>query len=262
MTTASPASPTHGEVPISPGLRRTSRELAQRLAKGEHLVLWGPIGSGKTTLLVAIQRRLASGACALAMTTESLDDITRTLERVYPNTPTYGISRRAARARLWRAADREPAVLLLDHVSAVSTAMKGFLRRLRGGIAGVLLVFDIDSPRERAGLRARHLGCLSVRIPALPSRVQRGLLAALWPADEHPYPCPADVRRLIRAARGRPGWIAVCAELAGEPKYWCADGVKVGILALDTELRIRPVKRSQPDRKTRTAKRSVGTLTY
>lgn len=243
MTAALLATPIHAEVPTSLGLRSTSRELAQRLAEGEHLVLWGPIGSGKTTLLVAIQRRLASGACALATITQSLDDITRTLERAYPNIPTHGISRRAARARLWHAADREPAILLLDHVSTVSTAMKGLLRRLRGGIAGVLLVFDVDSPRERTRLRAQHLGCLSVRMPALPSRVQRGLLAARWPTDEHPYPCPAAVRRLIRAARGRPGWITLCAELAGEPKYWRADGVKVRVLALDTELRIRAVKR-------------------
>jgi hypothetical protein len=153
MTAASPATPIPGEV-ARLGLGRTSRELAQRLLKGEHLVLWGPTGSGKTTLVAAIQRRLADGACALSTVTHSLDDITCTFERAFPNIPTQGISRRAARARLWNAADREPAVLLLDHVSLISTAMKGFLRRLRGGIAGVLLVFDVDSPRERACARS------------------------------------------------------------------------------------------------------------
>ena len=155
-------------------MRRIAQDLADRLTRGEHLVLWGPIGSGKTTLLAAIRRRIADRACASAPVTQSLDDITQAFERAFPGVPTQGIPRRAARARLWRAADRAPAVLLLDHVGMVNTAMKGFLRRLRGGIAGVLLVFDIDSPRERARLRTQHLGCLSVRIPALPSRVQRG----------------------------------------------------------------------------------------
>jgi energy-coupling factor transporter ATP-binding protein EcfA2 len=217
--------------------------------RGEHLVLWGPIGSGKTTLLVAIQGRIADRACASVPLTQSLDDITQALERAFPGVPTQGIPRRVARTRLWRAADRAPAVLLLDHVGIVSTAMKGFLRRLRGGIAGVLLVFDIDSPRERARLRAQHLGCLSVRIPALPSRVQRGLLVAHWPEHERPHPGPAVVRLLIRAARGRPGWMIVCAQEASKPKYWGAGRLKARALALDAELHIRTLKRPLSDSK-------------
>jgi hypothetical protein len=235
-------------MPTPPGLRPITQNLAQRLAKGEHLVLWGPIGSGKTTLAAEIQQRVAGRACALAPMTRSLDDITRALERAYPSISTEGVSRRTARVRLSRAADREPAVLLLDHVSAVSTAMKGFLRQLRGRIAGVLLVFDIDSSRERTRLRARHLGCMSVRMPALPSRVQRALLAAQWPANDFAQPSAAARRVLIRAARGRPGWIAVCAQLAREPRYWCADGLKARVLALDSELTMRALKRPILDR--------------
>jgi hypothetical protein len=126
--------------------------------------------------------------------------------------------------------------------------MKGFLRQLRGRIAGVLLVFDIDSSRERTRLRARHLGCMSVRMPALPSRVQRALLAAQWPANDFAQPSAAARRVLIRAARGRPGWIAVCAQLAREPRYWCADGLKARVLALDSELTMRALKRPILDR--------------
>jgi hypothetical protein len=231
------------------GLRGTAAHLTERLAKGEHLVLWGPIGSGKTTLATTIQRQLAGGACACSKETRCLDDITQALERAYPQVPTQTISRRAARARLWQAADREPAVLLLDHVMAVSTAMKGFLRRLRGGVAGVLLIFDIDSAREGNRLRALHLGCLSLRMPAFPSRVQHVLLAALWPVDQHPSPGPTAVRRLIRAARGRPGWIRICAQLARDPKYWCAEGVKVRALALDSELLLRRTSPLEPTQK-------------
>jgi|HubBroStandDraft_1064217.scaffolds.fasta_scaffold00733_20 hypothetical protein len=50
--------PSPGELPNYLGLRRGSRELAARLANGEHLILWGPTGSGKTTLRGAVQRRL------------------------------------------------------------------------------------------------------------------------------------------------------------------------------------------------------------
>lgn len=239
------------------GLRRIAQHLADRLMRGEHLVLWGPIGSGKTTLLAVIRRRLVDRACASESATQSLGDITRALERAFPGVPTQGIARRVARARLWRAADQASAVLLLDHVCTVSTAMKGFLRRLRGGVAGVLLVFDIDSPRERARLRAQHLGCLSVRIPALPSRVQRGLLAAHWPRDERPHPGPAVVRLLIRAARGRPGWIIVCAQQASKPKYWGANGLKARVLALDAELHVRALKRQLSDSERSTAKATL-----
>jgi energy-coupling factor transporter ATP-binding protein EcfA2 len=241
MTAARPAAFGAGTAPNLPGLRTSSRELAERLSNGEHLILWGPAGSGKTTLVAAIQRRLPDRACATSRVTESLDDITRTLERAYPNVPTACVSRRTARARLWRAADQEAAVLLLDHVGIVGTAMKGFLRRLRGGIAGVLLVFDIDSPRARVLLRAQHLGCLSLRMAVLPGRIRSRLLASLWPPGEHSYPGRAIVSRLIRAARGRPGWIVVCADLAADPQYWRADAMMVQSLALDTELRLRAV---------------------
>jgi hypothetical protein len=93
---------------------------------------------------------------------------------------------------------------------------------------------------------------LSVRIPALPSRVQRGLLVAHWPKDERPHPGPAVVRLLVRAARGRPGWIIVCAQHARKPRYWGADGLKARVLALDAELHVRDLKRqlSRSDRPT------------
>jgi hypothetical protein len=41
-------------------------------------------------------------------------------------------------------------------------------RRLRGGTAGALLVVDVDSPREREGLRDWHGGALSIRMPVMP----------------------------------------------------------------------------------------------
>lgn len=226
------------------GIRRLSGTLSRRLLAGEHLVLWGPTGSGKTTLLTAIESEIRARPCARTLQTRSLDDITCALERAYPNVETGGISRRAARGRLWWAADREPLVLLLDNVGHVGTAMKGFLRRLRGGIAGVMLAVDVDSPRERARLREQHLGYQTLRMPRLAGRALRVLLTTQWAAREL-LTLPAPVRRqLIRAAHGRPGWLILCAELARDPMYWHGNTVQAAILALDTELRLRTAKRS------------------
>jgi hypothetical protein len=35
--------------------------------------------------------------------------------------------------------------------------MKGWLRRLRGGVVGVVLAVDVDSPREREWLRGMRI---------------------------------------------------------------------------------------------------------
>ena len=226
------------------GVARLSRNLARRLERGEHLVLWGPTGSGKTTLLAAIKSLLHDRACGCSDQTRSLDDIARALEQALPHVVTHGASRRTARARLWWAADSEPVVLLLDDVGTVGNAMKSFLRRLRGKIAGVMLAFDIDSPRERARLRAQHLGCQTLRMPPLPGRIQRVLLTREWAACGLPAVTPPVVRQLMRAAHGRPGWVITCSALARDPMYWRGGAVRVSILATDTELRLRTSKRA------------------
>lgn len=102
-----------------------AKKLAADLLRGRHIVLWGRRGSGKTTLLNAILPELSGAHRALSPATSSLDDITRALERAYSNTVTAGLTRRAARSRLWRAADAESGCVLLDHVTRVPSAMKG-----------------------------------------------------------------------------------------------------------------------------------------
>jgi hypothetical protein len=99
--------------------------------------LWGPRGGGKTTLLQAVGRELGDVHHALSVVTSHLDDITETLERAYAEVPTQGVKRRTARSRLWWAADADPGCLLLDHVTKVSAAMKGWLRRLRGLVTAI-----------------------------------------------------------------------------------------------------------------------------
>ena len=231
----------------SPAVSATSRssrgkftaDIARRVERGEHLTLWGPRGSGKTTLLNAVQQLVGGRHCGFSATTRSLDDITCALERAYGDVATGGLKRRAARGRLWWAADAESGVLLLDHVTNVGTAMKGWLRRLRGGLVGVVLAVDVDSPREWDRLRARRLDCTSVRIPPMASRtIARQLVVELEAVGVPRQPVTAR-RVLVRAARGRPGWVVWCATLATHHRYWRDGQLKVRLLATDTELCLR-----------------------
>lgn len=216
-------------------------ELERRLLRGEHLTLYGPRGSGKSTVLAALHVRLARAAvpCAYSPDTTSLDDITRALERAYPGVDTLEIARRAARARLWLAADRRAGVLLLDHFAGVSNATVSFLRRLHGKIAGVLTAVDVDDERERGRVRPWRYGAMSVRMPLLPVRQLRRLLHLRCDGLGLPFIGPAAEQRLIEAARGRPGWIVKCTELAREARYWCDHGLLVTVLCVDTEAAVR-----------------------
>jgi len=206
------------------------------------VVLWGPRGSGKTTLLQAVLTELGDIHCALSANTHTLDDITRALERAYTEVPTQGLKRRAARARLWSAADAAPGCLLLDHVTRVPAAMKGWLRRLRGGVVGVMLAVDVDSPRERERLRALKIGSIAVRMPPTAVGTLSRLLMTAWThSPTLPLSTPAR-RTLVRAARGRPGWLLQCVALAADPRYWEDGRLKTAGLVLDTEMRLRAVQ--------------------
>ena len=138
------------------------------------------------------------------------------------------------------AADHTGGVLLLDHVSGVSNAMVGFMRRLVGGLVGVLWVFDIDVERERRLLKAGRLGGLPVRMPLTPAVRLRRLWRARTEASELAPIEPKTERHLLRAARGRPGWILRCAELASHARYWQHDKLAlVNVLCMDTEIVLR-----------------------
>jgi len=233
-------------VEVDRAFRALTTRLATGLSRGQHVVLWGPRGSGKSTLLRAVLPELRSARCALCATTSSLDDITRALERAYSEIATAGMTRRAARSRLWWAADAEPGCLLLDHVTRVPSAMKGWLRRLRGGVVGVTLAVDVDSPRERQRLREMKVGSMSLRMPLTSSRTLMRLLGHTW-SMEPAFALPTAARRtLVRAARGRPGWIVLCAALGAQPRYWHQQQLRVHVLALDTEMRLRAVNLADP----------------
>lgn len=220
-------------------VRELRSDLFDRVGRGEHLILYGPRGSGKSTLVSQLHARFAKAniPCGVAQYTSCLDDIARTMESAYPEVNIQGVARRTARAKLWNAADRRGCVLLLDHLTKVSTAMVGFCRWLRGGIAGVLFVIDVDVDRERQRMRAKRLA-LSVRMPPVSMRQLRTLLRS--ECAEHHLTVALDMeRQILRAAQGRPGWIVQCTTLMPESRYWHGGRLYPTLLCTDTEITLR-----------------------
>jgi predicted ATPase len=220
-------------------VRELRMDLLERLAHADHVVLYGPRGSGKTTLVLQLHARFTRAhiPCALCKSTASLDDITRTMEAAYPQVDTQSVSRKTARARLWDAADRRGCVLLLDHVTDVSTAMVGFGRRLRGGIAGVLYVVDVDVDREKQRMRRKRLA-LSARMPPASMPQLRALLRSR--CEECGFAIKPEIeRQILKTAQGRPGWIVQATTLMNEPRYWHDGHLYPTLLCTDTEITIR-----------------------
>jgi hypothetical protein len=129
--------------------------------------------------------------------------------------------------------------LLLDHVTTVSTAMIGFLRRLRGGIAGVVLAVDVETERERQRLRQRVLGTATLAMPPMATRALHRLFRAHCAALDVPRIALRHEHQIVRAARGRPGWVVHCARLARLGRYWHDDSLYVSVLCTDTEISLR-----------------------
>jgi hypothetical protein len=153
------------------------------------------------------------------------------------------LGKRAAGVRLRLVADRVPGVLLLDHATMVTTAMLGYLRRLRGGIAGALLVADVDSLHERDRMRSWHAGALSIRMPLMSSRQLRHMLLAESGTLDLPEIEPRTLRYIIRTARGRVGWVAECIRRLQVSEYWRDDRLHFAALCMDTEMAIQQSRR-------------------
>ena len=224
-----------------PQLSELTAQLAQRLLRGEHLTLFGPRGSGKSTVLTQVQARLGGAAvpCAYSICTATLDEITQALERAYPGVDTLEVGRRAARYRLWNAADRRAGVLLLDHFHCNGSAMVSFLRRLHGKIAGVLTAVDVDNEKERSRMRPWRYGAMSVRMPLATALQLRRLLDERCRGLRLPPFNERVAHTLVEAARGRPGWIVKCTDLARESRYWCEHGPLVSVMCVDAEAAVR-----------------------
>jgi hypothetical protein len=214
-------------------------QLGARLRGGSHLILYGPRGAGKSSLVgeLGVQCRAIGISCGVAPRTIGLPDIVSALAEAYPGTDIAGMGRKAARVHLRLVADALPGVLLLDHATRMTTAMLGYLRRLRGGIAGTLLVVDVDSPRERERLRDLNAGALSIRMPLMPNRdLHQVLLAA---THDLPEIESRTLRQIVRMARGRIGWIRECARRLQMQEYWRDDRLHLAVLCMDIEMALR-----------------------
>ncbi|OOG28834.1 hypothetical protein B1C78_00425 [Thioalkalivibrio denitrificans] len=224
---------------------RFEQALLARLARGEHVVLYGPRGAGKSALARRLHDHFAQQGipCGLATATACLNDITQAFAQAYPGVDQQALPRRWARTRLTAAADRHEGVLLLDHVSVVGTAAIGFLRRLRGGIAGVLLIVDTEKESEQRRLRARHLGTCAIPMRLTPHAQLRSLWREVCAGQGLPTLEPHYERQLLRAARGRPGWLLTCVQLLKEGAHWRDGLLHASVLCLDTEALLRHGKR-------------------
>jgi energy-coupling factor transporter ATP-binding protein EcfA2 len=217
-------------------IKALRRDAGRRLRRGEHMVLYGARGSGKSTLLVDLQTRLteAGVACAMAATTHSLDDITRALEQAFPAANGLDVP-----PRVLKRADLQGGVLLLDHLTDVSNVMVRFLRKLRGGVIGVLTAVDTEVEQERPRMKPWRLGALSMRMPPLPAALLHELLQARCAELHVPLPGPDAEQQLLRAANGRPGWILQCVELQASGHYRQGEQIFVAELSDETENALR-----------------------
>jgi hypothetical protein len=80
---------------------------------------------------------------------------------------------------------------------------------------------------------------MSIRMPLAQTRQLRRLLHTLTGGLGLPPLAPRLEQRLLQAARGRPGWIVKCAQLARQARYWCEHGLLVSALCVDTEAAVR-----------------------
>jgi hypothetical protein len=221
-----------------PNINALRRDVGRRLRRGEHVVLYGPYGSGKSTLLVNLEARLTAAGvfCARAAATHTLDDIMRALDKAYPAKDGLELPKSTPQQRLWRAADLEDGVLLLDHLTDVSNAMVSFLRRLR---AGVLSAVDLEIDGEQRRMKPWRLGALSVRMPPVSAALLHELLQARCTEQQVTLPDPDTEGRLVAAARGRPGWILKCVELLSTGRYRQGEQLFMSALFADTEIALR-----------------------
>jgi energy-coupling factor transporter ATP-binding protein EcfA2 len=216
-------------------------DLCIQLEAGAHVVLCGPRATGKSRTLRFLRGHCRSRSipCGSVVHTSGLSDIVTALVEAHPQADITGLSRRAAGLQLRVLAERVPSVILLDHAIDLTNAMIGFLRRLRGGIAGALLVADVDSDGERDRLCRWRRHAQFVRMPLFTAEQLQRILQSRPSANGLRAIDRRALRQIVRAAKGRMGWVEECVRRLGMPEYWIGGRLHLSALCTDTEIALR-----------------------
>lgn len=205
-------------------------------SEGATVLVHGPVGIGKTALLEAVEQRAASFGvpCARTARTEHLGDVTAALAQAFPDPRYASLGARRLRSALRDAADRTRVVLLLDGAASPGTALKGYLRSLRGAGLGVVLAVDTDAARDRGHVRAYGLAHREIALPPLHGATMRSVLARRLETVSSHGSLDRDGRAaLVRAAEGRPGLLLAMTERLADPRYWFDGRPRLQLLRTD-----------------------------
>jgi len=206
-----------------PGREKLLDRLEEDVLRGSTILLLGPLGIGKSSILAALASRLRDRArpCGLASDTRCLGDITAALATAYPEIDASSLTQRRLRSKLRLAVEARPGVLFLDHLFAAGTAMKGFLRSLRGTGLGVVLAADVENRRDHAATRALHLTHMEIGVPPLVRSTMAAILDARLSQQVLPHPLHEDDRKsLLQLAKGNPGKLVSFVSLLSEERFW------------------------------------------
>ncbi len=88
-------------------------------------------------------------------------------------------------------------------------------------------------------MRPWRYGAMSVRMPLATVLQLRRLLDERCRGLGLPTFDAHVAGRLVEAARGRPGWVVKCTDLARESRYWCEHGPLVSVICVDAEAAVR-----------------------
>ena len=205
------------------------RELMRRLERGETVLVHGPVGSGKTVIGEMIVRRARDGrrAAGRAERTNRLVDF----GDAYPGATRGATSARRALSRLREVVEARPGVVVLDHLGQTGTAFKGALRSLRGTGLGILLLADVDAPRDHARVRALGLTQHELPLPRLHANTIRTILRRALASEVLPRALDdEELAAFVSAAEGLPGRAIAFAKALANGDAWLAGRPRVAWL--------------------------------